>query len=368
MDNATLRDLVQKVREGEEPRFASVYYDNSHDTEDAVKVVELTWREARDDLAGQGADEPTLRALDEAVQAMPPPVGRGGHALIAAHGEVLLASELATPPVRPVARWSALPYVLPLVARGHPHVAHLVVRADRVGAQITGVNRDGAVAERRAIHGNPDVHEPRPFGTPPQRHVHEHVRERVRQNLTHIAGAVTEVADKVHAELVVLAGETKGRSALRELLPEQVKRRTVEVGQSRTDGSDGELDEKLPEFIAGRQDERLNAVLERFTAEIGKPDGLAVQGIDATCAALREAKVDTLVIGDDGEQTVFAGGDPIEIAVEPDHLYDLGIEPAHQRRADEALPIAALAVGADLLYTGERLDLQDAFGALLRYR
>lgn len=366
MDNATLRELVQYVRESGTPRFASVYYESSHDTEDAAKVIELTWQDARSDLAEQGADEPTLAALDDAVAGLPKSVGRAGHGLVAGNGKVLVAAELATPPAAPIHRWSELPYLVPLVARGRPEIAHLIVQVDQVGAEITAVHRNGQIAERRTVEGDPQVHEPKPYGLPPRRHVREHIRERVRENLSDVANAVAELAEKLDAELIVLAGETKGRSRLRDHLPEHLRELAVDVSAARTDGrTDVELRSKVADLIAERQNEHTAAVVERFAAERARPGGHGVQGINATCEALREANVEALVIGADSEATVYVGADPVEVAGQPD---DPAVSSPQPRRADEALPIAALAVGADLVYVGTELDPQDGFGALLRHR
>lgn len=366
-DNATVRELVTAVREGAGVRFASVYYDSSHDTADAAKVQELRWREARSDLHEQGADDATLAALDRAIEHHRPTIGRGGHGLIAAEGEVVLSAELGTPPARPVHRWSPLPYVIPLVAQSPPRVPHLVVSVNRVGAELIAVGRDGEVAEQRTVTGHEQVHEPKPAGLPPPGHLREHVQERVRQNIADVADVVVELAEKVAAKLIVLSGETRGRSALREHLPHHLRSMSVEVPASH---EPGELTEKVRGFVADRQAERTAGVIERFRGELDGSGRQAVQGIDATCGALREANVETLLLGFEAEATeelVFAGSDPIEIATEADQLDDLGISPAHRRRADEAIPIAAVAVGADLVYTDGELEPDDGFGALLRH-
>lgn len=369
MENATLRELAHAVRAQEgsgAARFASVYMETSHDTADAAKVLQLTWREARDDLAGQGAGAPTLNALESAVEGLRPTVGRGGHGLIAAGDAVLASADLATPPTRPVHRWSNLPYLVPLIAHGRPDMAHVVVCADQVGAEITATGRDGRVAEEREVTGHEQVHEPKPYGQPPRGHVREHVRERVRQNVVEIADAVTELAGKVSAELIVLAGETQGRAALREHLPDQLRPLVAEVPAAEHAADVRDIVDVL---VAQRQNERTDTLLDWFRGQLAGSGDLAVHGIDATCAALREANVETLVLGELDERTlVISGTDPIELASGEEELRDIGITPRGPQRADEAIPIAAVAVGADLVYAGERLDLDDGVGARLRHK
>ena len=92
-----------------------------------------------------------------------------------------------------------------------------------------------------------------------------------------------------------------------------------------------------------------------------------MQGLGPTTAALREANVAALVIGDPGmgDQVVWTGSRPQLVAVEPDELASYGSADRHRDRADEALPAAAIAVGADLLAGEETLG--DGVGALLRH-
>jgi hypothetical protein len=51
VDTTTLREVT--ARDGP---FASVYFDSSHDTEDAAAQLELRWRSIREQLADGGAD------------------------------------------------------------------------------------------------------------------------------------------------------------------------------------------------------------------------------------------------------------------------------------------------------------------------
>jgi hypothetical protein len=48
-------------------------------------------------------------------------------------------------------------------------------------------------------------------------------------------------------------------------------------------------------------------------------------------------------------------------------LQALGVTEPEQRRADEAIPFAAIATRAEVVVLDERLDLWEGFGALLRH-
>lgn len=174
----------------------------------------------------------------------------------------------------------------------------------------------------------------------------------------------------MHAGFILLSGEVKGRLGLRGQLPERLRELVVNISAS--GAREGLDDERIAamahDLIEDVRHRRIDTVIERFHAEVGRGErGLVAQGIKDTCAVLREANVEALFIGSHGDQEVYAGADPIEITPEASELRDLGISPIDRRRADEALPFAALAVGAELVHTGEELALSEGFGALLRH-
>ncbi len=80
---------------------------------------------------------------------------------------------------------------------------------------------------------------------------------------------------------------------------------------------------------------------------------------------MRDGAVATLMIGDLRDRTVVADGSLRHIAPDADVLSELGTAPTRVLRADEALPLAAVAVDASIICAG--IDLIDGVGALLRY-
>ncbi|EWM10757.1 LOW QUALITY PROTEIN: hypothetical protein KUTG_01061, partial [Kutzneria sp. 744] len=152
MQTTELRELVTAPGD-----FASVYFDASHDTEDADHATQLRWRAIRSALDGQGADHSTVEELEQAILTGAKPVGSAGRALIASAGRVLLDTWLAVPPTTPVVRWSSLPYLLPLAAQNVPPVAYVVVIMDRIGADLRGYSAHGELAGRATVDGPAEV-------------------------------------------------------------------------------------------------------------------------------------------------------------------------------------------------------------------
>ncbi|VVJ25042.1 Uncharacterised protein [Amycolatopsis camponoti] len=359
MDTSALRDLTTAGGP-----FASVHFDESHDTEDAAKQLTIRLKEIEAALSDQRADAETVHAVLQAVVGSEPPVGKAGRSIVAAHGSVLLDRRLAAPPPEQIVRFSALPYLLPLATHEAETLPYLVVVTDQVGAEVTEHGRGTPRTE--TVEG---VDPLEVQGGSGPAHRDKQTGETARQNFEEIARHVAKAAERSRAELVVLAGEVQARTALHERLPEPVRRITTEVeGGSRAPGSSREeLDRRVHELLAGRRLASLDDVAEKFRAESGRESGLAVSGLEAVTTALAEANVATLLVGSPGATSVFAGPEPTQVAVGKAGLQALGVADPEQRRADEAIPFAAVATGAEVVVLDERLDLWEGFGALLRH-
>ncbi|MBK1784324.1 Rv2629 family ribosome hibernation factor [Prauserella cavernicola] len=364
MDTTGLRELVTT-----DGPFASVYFNDSHDTADAAKQLELRWREVRERLEEQGAQQATLDAMSSAVLDSQPPVGRSGRALVAAGDRVLVDSELDAPPEHAVARLSELPYLVPLAELGERPPAHVVVVADHVGADVTAFDIDGNVVDEQTVEGSENsVHKVR-GGGPAHRDIQSRAEETAKHNIGRIADVVGAVARGIGAGLVVLAGESQARKELHDALPEQARRVATELqsGARNDNGSDNELREQVAALLTRTKQARRDEAAERFRAAFGQQQGLAVQGLQATTAALREANVEVLLVGDPGDAEVFTGGEPTLVALRRDELETLGADSISRQRVDEALPAAAIAGAAEIVATGETLEPTDGVAALLRH-
>lgn len=82
---------------------------------------------------------------------------------------------------------------------------------------------------------------------------------------------------------------------------------------------------------------------------------------------MRQGAVDTLIVGDIGDATVVTDEGLTTVAPDADVLSEQGAAPAKTLRADEALPLLAISVGASLVRTDERMAPADGVAAVLRY-
>lgn len=363
MDSGRLRPLLTT-----RGPFVSVYFEDSHDTQDAEAQLELKWRGVRDQLAEQGADESVTAEIERAVMDLHPPIGRSGRAVVAGADGVVLNEHLLRPTAAPIVRVSELPYVVPIVEHGIQDLNYVLVAVDHTGADIT-VHVDGGLRSETVDGGGHPVHkssgaETAGYGDPQLR-----TDEAARKNMRAVAQRVSELVDDAAAEVVFVVGEVRSRSDFLATLPERVKALAVElqVGARHSGHDFDEVQKAIEAEFLRRRLAVIDDAAQRFTAEIGRQSGLAAEGLGAVCSGLRQGAVETLIIGDIGEETVVADEELTTVAPNADVLSEQGAAPARTLRADEALPMFAIAVGASLVRTDERISPTDGVGAVLRY-
>jgi peptide subunit release factor 1 (eRF1) len=247
-----------------------------------------------------------------------------------------------------------------------------VVVVDRVGADFRVVDGGGRVLSEEQVTGREHpMHKVRGGGWS-HRSMQSHVEETVKRNVHEVAEETARLARLVNARVVIVAGEVQARSAVLAALPESAKQVAVEgEAGSRASGTDEQaLSQEIEAVLDRLAEDDKRDLLDRFHAESGRQDGLGVQGLAATAAALREGNAEVL-LADSGRlqpQTVWsASDDHTLLGVSAGELPDLGAAEVVERRADEAIPFAAVAVDAQL-FVSDGMGLMDGVGLLLRYR
>ena len=346
--------------------FVSVYFDDSHDTQDAAAQLDARLRDVRKHLEERSVDAAVIESIEAAVRSARPPVGRSGSGVIAAGATIVLDEHLLRPPTATVLRVSELPYLVPVVEHGMLHTSYLMVAVDHTGADIS--LHDGAArAESVQGSGHP-VHkahraETAGYGGPQGR-----VEEAVRKNIREVADRLTRLADETAADIVFITGEAGARAELVGELPERVAAKAVQLqGGGRTAGTDeAEVHHEIGQEFLKRRLAAIDTAAQRFAA--GHGSGLAVDGLADVTAALRDGAVDTIIIGEIGDAVVVADHDQLAV-IGPDArtVSDLGGSPDRVLRADEALPMLAVAINAAMVRTDERISPADGIGAVLRY-
>lgn len=347
--------------------FASLYFDDSHDTADAVEQLEARWRDLRRHLEDCCTPKDVIATLQRAVLRHQPPVGRRGRAVIANRDEVLINEHLVSPPASPVVRWSEYPFVLPLAELEIWRPTYLLAGVDHLGADIT-LHKGSVVSTETVEGGGYPVHKPVTAGWSGYGDFQRTTEEAARMNVRAVAQRLTELADDTGAEAVFVCGEVRSRTDVVSALPERVAARVSQLhaGARNSRIDDAHIRELIDAEFTRRRQAEITHLTERFHSEIGRGSGLAAEGLKAVCAALRTGEVETLIVGELGDATVVTGEALTTVAPDPDVLSELGEAMRRVARADEALPLAALSTSASLVRLTD-IAAADGVGALLRY-
>jgi peptide chain release factor subunit 1 len=330
MDSGRFRELL-----GASGPFASVYFEDADDDSDHIPALDLKWRALRDELERQDADESITAAMEHAVLELRLPIGRAGRAVIACPAGVLVNEYLLRPAAASVVRVSELPYIVPILEFGVAHSDYLLVVDDGTGAFITSHHEAARLSE--AVESN-------------------------------VANRISELVHNTAFGAVFLVGDEGWRSSLLAAVPDQIRKRVTSLPiAARRGGYDfEEIQRAIDTTLVSKRRGVVDTAVARFTDELGRRSGLAVEGLGAVCVALRQGTIDTMIIGNIDKATVVADGAMTTAAPTADALSELGAAPAKTVWADEALPLLAISGGASVVHTDERIAPADGIGAVLR--
>jgi peptide chain release factor subunit 1 len=348
--------------------FASVYFDDSHDTEDAAAQRELKWRGLREQLEEQGASAEIISDIERTILDGRPPVGRSGRGIVAGPRGVLLNEHLIRPAPSTVVRVSEVPYLVPIVEHGVQHIDYVTVAVDHAGADLT-IHRGGRSEKETVDGGGYPVHHAKGAENPGYGDPQLRSDEASRKNIRVVVDRIAALVDSSNIEVVFVIGEVSSRSDLLAELPERVSKLAVQLqaGARNSGNHDEEAAAAIHEEFLKRRLAVMDDAAQRFEAELGRESGMAVEGLHGVCAALRQGAVETLIIGEIGDATVVAGDELLTIAPNENVLSEQGAAATRTLRADEALPMAAIATDASLVRTDERISPRDGVAAVLRY-
>ncbi|MEE6259832.1 baeRF2 domain-containing protein [Plantactinospora sonchi] len=348
--------------------WASVYLDASRDTHDAHAALDVRWRNLQERLAEQGTDRATLAALDDVVRGHEPMPGDYGLAAFATDGRVTLTEYLPAPPLKDIAAYGPVAHTMPLVAQRRDQIPWVRVLTNRTGAEVTGVSAGGVPRHAHVKGGNQwPIRKVDPGGWS-QRHFQQGAQLSWQRNAGDAAAATAELAERVGAEVIVIAGETRARQLLADQLPEFWQDRMVQTdaGFLAAGADQGGLDDVTVQAIAEVAAAHTDVALDKFgmQQQVG-------EGLDAVVTALQRSQVDTMLIVDDPSSTeqLWIGPEPTDIALSADELRAMSVAEPVRVRADAALlrALSGTDAGVTVLDPDQAPDLTDGVGAVLRY-
>jgi hypothetical protein len=365
MDLSFLRPLYERPA----GTWCSVFLDVSRDKADAWTAVDLRWRGLAEPLREQGADQATLDAIGRAAHDYR---GSPGLALFGRDGEVALTVSLPRPPPRDNAAVCLLPHALPLARQLDMRVPWLRALVDRTGADLVAVPAAGTPRKARVTDEEYPSRKTAPGGWSQARYQRSAELSWDR-TAARISDRAAELAGKVRARVLVVAGDVRERNLVAERLSEELPKMPLvktEAGQ-RAGGADPKpLEEATQEVVRAEASRLRGEVLDAYSRERGR-DGAAVTGLPDVVSALRQGKVDALLVNPDQlppDGRLWAGPEPVQIGLTDEELAEMGVRAPWAAHVDDILLRAAAATEADLLaVTADEAALTDGVGAHLRF-
>lgn len=336
--------------------YATVYLEGRSPDEDARQEVRLRWKALRERLQTEGAMDSALTALESALESSPYGEEQtNGRVLVANSEQVLLHAPWdAAIGAGDSAVWQELPDLGAYLREHSRAVRVLLVVADQLSARI----RQEVVAEQHVPrevseqkageqvsrprgqgegHRNM-VHKPRGQGES-QRRIQRRADEAAKAHGKEITERLRKVFSEFQPDVLVLAGEVKGRETVRAELGDELAKILVET--DRGGEGPGESDTALTDEllrIAGEASERnSDQISQRWQAALAHE--LAAQGGSDVAHAAEQGAVETLLL-----------------------------EPHRTATREEFLIKMCAKTDAGIEVVTEDTELNDGIGAILRYR
>ncbi len=227
------------------------------------------------------------------------------------------------------------PRLAPLIESRQRTIAHLVIEADKAGASLMAFD-GGDVIASEIVEGETDtIHRGHPGGWS-QRRFQQRAENTWEENADDVADATRDLAERVDARLIAIAGPARARSMVTDAVRERV-RAECRVGPIEAGDVDGIADEvtRLTADLAATDVVELIQAAKESMATADDFDGDIL-------AAVIAGRVETLLVHDDGDTT------------SDDRTVDRGIN-------------GALTTGAAVHVVPKVAALHDGLAAVLRW-
>jgi hypothetical protein len=350
--------------------FVTVHVGAESAVEQAADRYELAWKNVVKELEQLDVPEPVREAVHAA---------RGEHSdgearLVVASlatGSVLLAAPVSVRPATDQVSTGPLPQLLPLISDLSTRVPHVVVAADRTGADVSAWFDSEELADEVTVKGR-TLHLKKVQVGGWAHHRYQHRTENQwRENAHEIRETAVALAEQIGAEIVIGVGDERELTFVREGLPQPWDSRWVEVPGGRTqDGSEHLVPQRVRDVVALHAARGTLDLLAEFAQERGQTKR-ACDGVEDVVAALRKAQVQTLLLTTDLDRsaTLFFGADPMVLGTTREQVTALGAGEVQEGPLAEVLLRAALGSGAEVKVVPHEPATapNGGVGAILRY-
>lgn len=339
--------------------IASVYLRAPSDTPDARYRLDTRWKNVRRALEDADAPDDVLGRLDAAITDAQHD-DAAAFALFAAPGREPVTEPLDDALHDDLAAFDRLPLFVPMIHVLQRSVPHVMVTTDRTGADIVAVvDGDGSTeaASTEVVDGTDHhIHRGR-FGGWSHRRIQQRAENRWEDNARDVADRVADVARRVNARVVTVAGDVRACQFLMEHLDDDVRDVTTVLEVGEPDAIAEETVRLVADAVARDTRDLLDDHASRMSA------GTAAVNVGPVFNALAAGRVEILLVVDDIDDDRVAYFSPDGSPVcSPTRSYEDMVE---ARLVDVAVRSALLA-DADVRVVPATV-LDGDIGALLRW-
>jgi hypothetical protein len=338
--------------------------------EHAADKYELAWKAMAQKLEQEGVAEPVREAIVAA---------RGEHSegearLVVAsvpEGRVVLSTPLKHRPGSDSVDVGALPMLLPVLNDVTQQVPHVVVHADRTGADVEAFYDSDSIAGEVTVKGRTLHLKKVPGGGWAHQRYQHRAENQWRENAQAIRETATDLAEAIGAQLIIGVGDERELTYVKEGLPQPWDSRFVEIAGGRgQDGSEQLVQQRVRDAVHLHVAAQSLDLMAEYAQERGQ-DQRACDGLADVVEALRKAQVQTLVLTTDADthSTLWFGEDPSQLGTSRAEVEALGATTATEGPLLSVLLRAALATGADVQLVPHQSEQSphSGLGAILRY-
>ncbi len=344
MSSTAQLDDLARLADARGP-FVTVVMPTPSELDDAQHRFEIRWKNARRVLESSRWTSHDVAELDALVASLPHD-GGASLVLISAADGTTLAEFLDEPVHESVIAQGVMPRLALVIEARQRAIAHLVVEADRSGADIH-VFDGGRVLETEQVDGDTEhIHRGHPGGWS-QRRFQQRAENTWERNADDVAAQIVDMAQQYEAEMIFVAGDVRARHLVLDALPDRERGRTVLIEAGSPEGVADEVVRLLADHAARSVRDLIERVKERHGT------GTASTDVADILASLVEGRVEHLLVHDDGSDD--------DVTDEP-----VGEVPAGARVVDAAIAVA-LRSGADVTVIPRVAMLNGPVAALYRW-
>jgi hypothetical protein len=317
--------------------FASVVVRSPSSVSDAAHRLEIRWKNARRDLETAGAGDDLLAKFDGVVAQLAHGQSAGGiSAIVNADGEPLVEF-LPDEPAGNSTRLSAIPTVTPVLAARQAALPYVVAFVDRTGADLAAVSA-GSIGDYVIVEGElTHIHRGQAGGWS-QRRYQQRAENRWESNANEVADALGDLVRRVGARLVCVSGDVRAVGFLHDHLPAAIKPLVMILSEGDDEAVWAAADRAVADLVHQDSEALIAAVADR------RPHRTATTNTSDVLRALGEGRVQTLLVHDDGSDTLDAwSGTLLDPTASLHHSRD---DLVHGRLADVAVRSALLTQAA----------------------